>query len=200
MLKQRFLFQNSLFLCWQRRPSSDWFRAVNWLFFITCPPPLALKSCRRGLELYYARQGAKPHKSLHPHKPFCHQMVGLSVANGLPKWQMVPWWGKTHYLMRGPQTWRETCNVSEEASWESKQADMLRGAWTDPSYSLPQLGCVPVGACVRQGRRREGEGEFQTCLTSYWEDGYPLCRARECTSSASSKQMHLHLLSRACKR
>lgn len=59
MLRQRFLSQNILFLCWQRKPSFDRFRAVNCLHFITYSLPTALKSCRCGLGLYFTRQGQK---------------------------------------------------------------------------------------------------------------------------------------------
>lgn len=204
MLKQRFLFQNSLFLCWQRRPSSDWFRAVDWLHFITCPLSLALKSCRHGLGLYYARQGAKPHQSSSPALWtffLILQSVGLSVPNSLPKWQMVARWGKTHVFWEGHEA-----EGKQALSQKGKQAgEYAGGAWADPSYSLPQPGgsLFPwVLSCQCAAREKRGEGlrEFQTCLTSFWEDGCTLCQARGCGSSASSKQMHLRLLSRECKR
>lgn len=88
MLRQRFLSQNILFLCWQRKPSFDRFRAVNCLLFIIYSLPLALKSCRHGLGLYFTRQG-QTHVEVRLFLPtffLILQMVALNVVNRLQEW------------------------------------------------------------------------------------------------------------------
>lgn len=197
MLKQRFLFQNSLFLCWQRKPSSDWFRAVNWLHFITCPLPSALKSCRHVLGLYYARQGVKPHKSLPPSSWtffLILQMVGLSVADSLPKWQRVPWWGRTHIFWEG-------CELEEKQVLDQKglPGKASRRVCQGRVGLFPWVSRV---AAVQQGRR--GEEREKERFSHVWHLAGTMMVLRAGQEDVLLlhllSKMRLHLRSRACKR
>lgn len=112
MLRQRFLSQNILFLCWQRKPSFDRFRAVNCLHFITYSLPTALKSCRCGwIGAVFYKTRAKTRGSLSLFLPtffLILWMVAVSVINRLPEWKSVPWrrkgwenWGCSAWRWQG---------------------------------------------------------------------------------------------------
>lgn len=102
----------------------------------------------------------------------------------------------------------KVANLKRSKSWlrrgsPGQQAGgCAMGAWADPSYSLPQLGgnLIPWVLRCQRVAREERRGEDFRHLTSCWEDGYALHRARGCASPASSKQMHLHHLSKGCRR
>lgn len=80
-------------------------------------------------------------------------MVGLNVASRFPKWQMVPWGGKTPVSWEGhePEE-KQTLTVPEEDPWESEQVGFARAVWAQPTLLR---GAVPMDAELAVCRRGE---------------------------------------------
>lgn len=64
-------------------------------------------------------------------------VVGLSVASRFPKWQMVPWWGKTPVSWEGHEP-EEKQALSQKGLPGKVSRWVCQGSGSTPIYSLPR--------------------------------------------------------------
>lgn len=115
----------------------------------------------------------------------------LSVADSPPKWQMVPWGGKTHVFWEGREPEEKQALAQERLPGKAGRRVRCGGSMGRPLLLLTTAGreSVPMGAespaCSEERRGRKRISGMSDILLGGW-----LCslRGRGCASSASSKQ------------
>lgn len=93
-------------------------------------------------------------------------MVGLNVADGLPKWQMVPQCGKTQIFWEGHEP-EEKQALSEKHPPGKASRGVCWGGGHGQTPATPchsQEGAGSHGCGIEE---KERERRFQACLTSF---------------------------------